>query len=292
MSASRISQIARAGGRVVLGAAAIGFAVVTYGWFTLPDVRPLRTETPVTTAFMRLRYAEAVAAGKSPATVQHFVRYSRISPSLVRAVLVSEDAAFFEHDGIDYNELRASIEQNLKLWQFARGASTITQQLAKNLYLSPSRNPYRKVIEWFITRRLEAELSKTRILELYLNLIEWGDGIWGAEAAARRYFHKPAAALTASEAALLAGAIANPHLMSPAHPTARLRRRQEMIMRRMGAVTPPPVVAEPPPLVTPVEGLPSMPPVPDLGAPSALPGAEVPPPVAPKKPGGGGRQSA
>src|SRR4051812_45250618 len=133
--------------RVLLGAAAIGFAVVTYGWLTLPDVRPLRTETPTTTAFMRLRYAEALAAGKSPVISQRFVRYHRISPSLVRAVLVSEDADFFEHDGIDYNELRASFEANLKLWRFVRGASTITQQLAKNLYLSPSRNPYRKVIE-------------------------------------------------------------------------------------------------------------------------------------------------
>src|SRR4051812_932263 len=93
---------ARAGWRVLLGAAAIGFAVVTYGWLTLPDVRPLRAETPTTTAFMRLRYAEAVAAGKPPAMMQRFIRYNRISPSLVRAVLVSEDAAFFEHDGIDY----------------------------------------------------------------------------------------------------------------------------------------------------------------------------------------------
>src|SRR6476659_2923363 len=103
----------------------------------------------------------------------------------------------------------------------------------------------RKLKELLITRRLEVELSKQRILELYLNAIEWGDGVWGAEAAARRYFRKPAADLNPSESALLAAAIANPHILDPGHPTARLRRRQQMIMRRMGAVTPPPVVAEP-----------------------------------------------
>ena len=120
--------------------------------------------------------------------------------------------------------------------------------------------------EVLITRRLEAELSKQRILELYLNSIEWGDGVWGAEAAARRYFKKPAADLTATESALLAAAIANPHIMDPAHPSARLRRRQQMIMRRMGAVTPPPVVAEPP---APPAGLPDGPavvPLPDQAA--------------------------
>ena len=216
---------------------------MTYGWLTLPDVRPLRTEAPQTTAFMRLRYAESLASGKPPAVSQHFVRYSRISPSLVRAVLVAEDAAFFEHDGIDFDELRASIGNNYKFWQW-RGASTITQQLAKNLYLSPSRNPYRKVLEWFIARRLEAELSKTRILELYLNLIEWGDGIWGAEAASQRYFGVPASDLGAEQAALLAGAIPNPRVYSPARPNAILLKRQKIILGRMERKTAP---AEKPP---------------------------------------------
>jgi monofunctional biosynthetic peptidoglycan transglycosylase len=160
------------------------------------------------------------------------------------------------------------MEVNWERGEFARGASTITQQLAKNLYLSPSKNPVRKVKELLITRRLEAELPKQRILELYLNEIEWGDGIWGAEAAAHRYFHKSASELTQQESALLAAAIANPHIMNPAHPTARLRRREEMIMRRMGAVTPPPALVEPPPLIQPVEGPPSLPPAPDLSTPS------------------------
>ncbi len=229
--------------RGALGTAAVCFAVVTYGWLTLPDVRALRTEVPPTTAFMRLRYAESVAAGKPPAFSQRYVRYSRISPSLVRAVLVAEDAAFFSHDGIDYDELRASIEGNYRFWQW-RGASTITQQLAKNLYLSPSRSPYRKVIEWLIARRLEAELSKTRILELYLNLIEWGDGIWGAEAASQRYFGVAASDLSAEQAALLAGAIPNPRVFSPARPNATLLKRQRIILGRMERKTAP---AEKPP---------------------------------------------
>jgi membrane peptidoglycan carboxypeptidase len=123
--------------------------------------------------------------------------------------------------------------------QMLRGASTITQQLAKNLYLSPSRDPFRKFRELIIARRLEAELTKVRIFELYLNVIEWGDGIYGADAAARRYFGHPATTLGPAEAALLAGAIINPRLLSPAHPTPRLLRRQQIILKRMGGVTPP-----------------------------------------------------
>ena len=121
--------------------------------------------------------------------------YARISPNLKKAVIVTEDSAFWQHEGIDYEQLRESMETNWERGEFARGASTITQQLAKNLYLSPSKNPIRKVKELLITRRLEVELSKQRILEIYLNVIEWGDGVWGAEAAARRYFRKSAAEL-------------------------------------------------------------------------------------------------
>ena len=164
-------------------------------------------------------------------------------------MLVAEDSAFWQHDGVDYDQLKESMEVNLERGEFVRGASTITQQLAKNLYLSPAKNPIRKLRELLIARRLEAELSKQRILELYLNVIEWGDGIYGAEAASRAYFGKAAADLGPQESALLAAAIINPRVLTPEHPTARLRRRQQMIMRRMGAVTPPPVVAEtaPPP---------------------------------------------
>ena len=219
--------------RIAAGTAAVLFATLAYCWLTLPDVRRLRTETPRATAFMELRRGEAEKAGRKPAFSHRYVRYSRISPVLVRAVLAAEDAAFFSHDGVDYDELRISFERNFELGEFSRGASTITQQLAKNLYLSPSRNPYRKISELMIARRLEAELSKTRILELYLNLIEWGDGIWGAEAAAQRYFGIPASDLSAEQAALLAGAIINPRVYSPANPNGRLLRRQQIILGRL-----------------------------------------------------------
>jgi monofunctional biosynthetic peptidoglycan transglycosylase len=149
-------------------------------------------------------------------------------------VRVAEDAAFWDHDGIDIGEIRASIQDNLTKGLPLRGASTITQQLAKNLYLSPARNPYRKVTELLITRRLEAELSKTRIMELYLNLIEWGDGIWGAEAAAQTYFGVHASDLSNDQAALLAAAIANPRIYNPARPSNGLLRRQQRILGRMG----------------------------------------------------------
>jgi monofunctional biosynthetic peptidoglycan transglycosylase len=239
---TRLWRWGRRAGRVALGGAATAFAILVYTWLTLPDVRPLRTQVPVPTAFMRLRGDEARRAGKPAKFRYQWIRYGRISPTLVRAVLVAEDAAFWQHEGIDYDELRASLEVNLERWQFVRGASTITQQLAKNLYLSPSRNPYRKVEELLITRRLEVELSKTRILELYLNLIEWGDGIWGIEAAAQTYFGVPASALSPEQAAMLAGAIINPRVYSPAHPNARLLRRQQIILSRMGSKTPPPDV--------------------------------------------------
>jgi monofunctional biosynthetic peptidoglycan transglycosylase len=226
-------------GRASVGAAAVGFACLAYSWFRLPDVRPLITRNPTSTAFMRLRADEAGRAHRPAGRVQRWLPYSRISPLLSRAVLVAEDARFWSHDGVDLDELQESLEVDWARGRFTRGGSTITQQLAKNLYLTPSRNPYRKLVELLIARRLEAELSKARILEIYLNVIEWGDDIWGAEAAARAYFHRSSADLTAPEAALLAGAIINPHRYSPARPNARLRRRQQMILERMGAVTPP-----------------------------------------------------
>jgi monofunctional biosynthetic peptidoglycan transglycosylase len=218
---------------------AIGFACVAYAYLTLPDVRPLRTTNPETSAFIELRAREAAERGTPQLPAQRWMTYSRISPNLTRAVLVAEDAAFWQHDGVDYDELQKSFEMDWARGQLLRGASTITQQLAKNLYLSPSRNPLRKFRELIIARRLEAELTKVRILELYLNVIEWGDGIYGADAASRRYFGHSAATLGPAEAALLAGAIVNPRLLSPAHPTARLLRRQQIILRRMGGVTPP-----------------------------------------------------
>jgi monofunctional glycosyltransferase len=220
--------------RGLLAAAAFAFGYIVYVYLTLPDVRLFATANPQTTAFMQLRMQEAAGKGRRFAIRQRWVPYNQISPHLKRAVIVAEDAAFFDHDGIDFDEIKASLERNWDDGRFTRGASTITQQLAKNLYLSPTRNPVRKLRELFITRRLEASLSKRRILEIYLNMIEWGDGIFGCEAAARAYFGKSAADLSREEAALLAGAIINPRELNPGHPTRRLLRRQQIVLRRMG----------------------------------------------------------
>lgn len=234
-----IRPVLRGVGKGLAAVGAVGLATAGYVWLTLPDVRPLKTQNPSSTAFMRLRATEAERDGKPLVFQQEWVPYSKISPALKRAVMFAEDSAFVQHDGVDYDELRAAIELDWNKGEFVRGASTITQQLAKNLYLSPSRNPYRKLAELFITRRLEAELSKGRIFEIYLNVIEWGDGVWGAEAAAQTYFNEPASALTAEQSALLAAAIINPRIYSPAHPNRRLLSRQAFILRNMSEVTPP-----------------------------------------------------
>ncbi len=226
-------------GRGAAAVAAAVFASLAYLYLTLPDVRPLRTSNPATTAFIELRGREARAKGQPARRVQRWVGYGRISPLLKRAVLVAEDDAFWQHEGVDFEQLQESLGTDWARGRFLRGGSTITQQLAKNLYLSPSRNPLRKVSELIIARRLEAELKKARILELYLNLIEWGNGVYGVEAAAETYFHVSASELGPAESALLAGAIINPRALNPAHPTARLLRRQQLILHRMGAMAPP-----------------------------------------------------
>jgi monofunctional glycosyltransferase len=290
--------------RRLAAAAAVGFVYIAYVYLTLPDVRRLATENPRTTAFMELRKREAEDGGRAFAIRQRWVAYNQISNNLRRAVLVAEDAAFFEHDGIDLKELRASLEANWEEGRFTRGASTITQQLAKNLYLSPSRNPVRKLKELMITRRLEAALTKRRILEIYLNVIEWGDGIFGAEAAARTYFGKAAADVSPDEAALLAGAIINPREHNPSHPTARLLRRQQIIARRMGVKPPqtapapadgrlvqptpaaePPQSADVPLVISPINTSPPEPPFPVQTVQPPVKNG-VPPPITPTYPRG------
>jgi monofunctional glycosyltransferase len=219
-------------GRGIAAAAAFVYVYVTAIYLTLPDVRRLATQPPATTAFMELRRSQANDKGLSGTPDRHWVPYDRISPHLKRAVLTAEDSAFFDHDGIDYDELQKAMAEWRK-GDFSRGASTITQQLAKNLYLSPSRNPFRKLRELMITRLLEGGLSKRRIFEIYLNVVEWGDHVYGAEAAARTYFRVPAASLSPSQSALLAGSLINPRRYSPAHPPRRLLRRQRIILARM-----------------------------------------------------------
>jgi len=206
---------------------------VGYEWITFPDVAALATKSPTTTAFMERRKSELRAAGKSDAIDYRWVPYAQISPYLRRGVLVAEDDTFYEHGGVDVDALQEAIRKDWARKKMTHGGSTITQQLAKNLYLSPSRNPFRKVKEYFIARSLESHLSKKRILELYLNVVEMGEHVYGAEAAAQSYFHTSAASLSAQQAALLAGCLPNPRLMSPASPNKRLRFRQRMVLSRM-----------------------------------------------------------
>lgn len=208
------------------------------GWFafevaTFPDVARLAKENPKTTAWADMRDAEARAKGKRGRRYQVWVPLNSISPSLKNAVLIAEDAAFFQHEGLDYDEIKEAVKINAEKLEFARGASTITQQLAKNLYLSPSKNPLRKVKELIITFALERHLPKRRIFEIYLNVIEWGDGIYGVEAAARTYFGKSCSGLSDEEAAALAAVIINPRRYSPVEPNKRIRNRIAMILERM-----------------------------------------------------------
>jgi monofunctional biosynthetic peptidoglycan transglycosylase len=206
---------------------------VAWEWITFPDVARLAKEAPKTTAFMEQRKAQLRAEGKSDAIDYRFVPYGRISPYLRRAVLVAEDDSFYEHKGVDVEGLQEALKKDWKRKKLTHGGSTITQQLAKNLYLSPSRNPIRKLREYFIARSLEEHLTKKRILELYLNVVEMGERVYGAEAGARHYFKTSAAGISASQAALLAGCLPNPRIMNPGSPNKRLRWRQSMILRRM-----------------------------------------------------------
>src|SRR5437870_8959931 len=182
---------------------------------------------------MRAREAEARRLGAPSDIDFRFVPYDRISALLRRAVLVAEDDAFFQHGGLDWNEIGASARRDLERRSFVRGGSTITQQLARNLYLGEERTLTRKLKEIVLALRIERAVSKRRIFELYLNLIEWGDGIYGAEAAARRYFGVSAHELSPRQAALLAAVIVNPRRYSPLEPGRRIERRMRMILGRM-----------------------------------------------------------
>jgi monofunctional glycosyltransferase len=216
---------------IVLLAAALGAAVLF--WATLPDVRPLRTSWPKTTAFMERRKAELARKGENTRLEWTPVGLSRISPAMQRAVVVAEDARFWEHDGVDWRAMRGALEKNWEKGQLKVGGSTITQQLAKNLYLSPARTPWRKLRELAIAWRLERTLSKKRILELYLNVIEFGPRTYGVEAAARCYAGRSAEDLSREQAALLAAVIPSPRIYDPVRHPDRARRRAERILRWM-----------------------------------------------------------
>ncbi len=219
--------------RILLGFLALVVIVLAYEWIMWPDIGRLEKEPPKTTAFMEQRKRELRREGRGDAIDYRWVSYSRISPNLRRAVLVAEDNDFYEHSGVDVQAMQEAIKRDWKKKRLSHGGSTITQQLAKNLYLSRSRNPLRKIKEYFLARSLENHLTKKRILELYLNVVEMGERVFGAEAAARHYFGKSAAGLTPQEAALLAGCLPNPRIMDPGQPNKRLRWRQNMVLSRM-----------------------------------------------------------
>lgn len=219
--------------RLLIAAAILLALLLLYQWLTFPELSELARENPETTAFMERRKSALRRAGKSDQLDYRWVSYSGISPHLRRAVLVAEDSAFYEHGGVDVEGMKVALRRDWQARRFTHGGSTITQQLAKNLYLSPARTPWRKLKELAIAWQLERKLSKKRILELYLNVVEMGERVYGAEAAAGHYFGKPAGALSPSEAALLAAALPNPRVMNPADPNRRLRARQRIILSRM-----------------------------------------------------------
>ena len=205
---------------------------VVYEYATLPDVTPLKRRNPRITALMELRDEEYQGRGLNPARRQIWVSYDAVSEHLKKAVLVSEDAAFFSHRGVDLFELKEAVKADWERGQLKRGASTITMQLARNLYLSPSKDPLRKLREIAIALQLENALSKRRIFEIYLNVVEWGEGIYGIEAASRHYFSKPASQVDPGEAATLAAL-----LPSPRNPSEKsLLSRRNTILNRMAKV--------------------------------------------------------
>jgi len=207
-----------------------GIAYLAWVFVTLPNVETLVHTNPRTTALMEQR-AEENHTKLQP--LRLWISYKQISIHLRNAVLVSEDSAFFQHSGFDWTQIKESARKDWDEKRLARGASTITQQLAKNLYLSTSRNPLRKVQEFFIARELEQHLKKERIFEIYLNVIEWGDGIYGVEAASNRYFGKSSRELLPEEAAVLAAMIPNPRRYTPGLNRAYLEKRKSEILDHM-----------------------------------------------------------
>ncbi len=216
----------------------IGFCLpigaILFLWLLeMPDVSVLRTTNPSVTALMETRQSQAEAKGRTIGRNRVWMPLSRISPYLRRAVVAAEDASFFTHEGFDWEGIKDAALYNLEAGELKRGGSTITQQLAKNLYLSSERSLLRKAREALITRSLEHHLTKERILELYLNVAEWGQGVYGAEAAARHHFKKSSRDLTADEAAWLTAILPSPRRYDPIRKTTALARRHDRILKRI-----------------------------------------------------------
>ncbi len=210
----------------------IALGWIGWQWITWPDVKDLVDNNPETTAFIEL-YRDGGSRSENRTVDWRWVPYAEISSHLKRAVIVAEDARFFTHHGFATEEIRAAIAEAVERGETPRGASTLTQQLAKNLWLSPTRNPLRKLSEAALTIHLEESVPKRRILEIYLNVVEFGIGIYGAEAAARHYFNKPASALSEREAALLAASLPRPKSWHPGIDDDRYLRRARRIQSWM-----------------------------------------------------------
>lgn len=194
-----------------------------------PDVSKLKRENPKKTSFMEYREKQWKEKKKKLRIVKTWIPLSRVSQYAVKAVIVAEDDKFWSHKGFDVEAMQKALERDLKEGKLKFGGSTISQQLAKNLYLTPSKNPLRKVREAILTWRIERTLSKRRILELYLNVAEWGEGIFGIEAASRHYFGKAAIDLDPGESALLAASLPNPYRYRPDGPSRYVQKRAKFI---------------------------------------------------------------
>ena len=209
-------------------------------------IAQLSRTNPGETALMRERIEEAQAAGKRLTIKQKWVPLGDLPDHLIDAVIVAEDGTFYAHGGVDWFEVKESLRKDIEERRAARGASTITQQVAKNLFLSTSKDPVRKAKELLITFLLEHSLSKDRILEIYLNVIEWGRGVFGVEAAAETYFGKHASELSLDESTRLAAVIPSPLKHNPEGDGRYVQRRQQIVLDRMAArrMIPAPVTGE------------------------------------------------
>ena len=201
--------------RVIFSVVLLAGGFVGYQYLTWPDVAGLAHTNPTSTTFIERYLDQARDSGDEGNVRWEWVEYGDIATHLKNAIIVSEDIEFFEHEGFSTTEIRAAIEEAMEQGEAPRGASTITQQVAKNLWLSPSRNPWRKLKEALLTVQLERHLEKERILEIHLNIAQFGPDVFGAGAAARYYFAKPASDLTRWEAALLAAALPRPTTWHP-----------------------------------------------------------------------------
>jgi len=206
---------------------------VSYCATGLPEVSRLDSENPATTAFAEAWKKSQKAKPQPAQFYQEWVDFKDISPYLVGAVLVAEDINFWEHSGYDWEEIKRALKKDIQKGRFTRGASTITQQLARNLFLSSAKTPTRKLREFFIAHKLERKFSKMRIFELYLNWTEWGEGVFGVQAASWTYFQKPAWELWPEEAVRLASVLPGPRKFSPFSNASHLERKRNLILKRM-----------------------------------------------------------